>query len=353
MGGKQCAVLIGTMLGMLGMVGIIIFLIDPFYHYHSPWFGTEVYLYNTVYQTPGAARNLKYDSAIVGTSMSENYDTEWFEKAGWNTVKLSYSGARTDDYKAILTEIYKSSNTVENIVMDINLYQITGDATTQYTERPEYLYDNNLLTDIKYLLNKDVLGAALGRIIDRLEKKEGNWSNAYSWTEETLFGKDIMLADCLGTKKFLLSQPPNNTELEQYKKYCKENLANIICFIQDYPDTQFYFVFTPYSIMYWEQELISGQLENMLMLFDDCARTLLQYPNTHVYYFLDEEKIITNLDLYRDACHYHPSVNQYIAEAILNEDRKISLDNLATYIDNTYQIIMNYDYEKTWKENGL
>ena len=51
--------------GLIGMA-VLIFCVDPFYHYHDAWFGLPVVLENAVYQTCGAARNFSYDSVIVG-----------------------------------------------------------------------------------------------------------------------------------------------------------------------------------------------------------------------------------------------------------------------------------------------
>ena len=62
-----------------------------------------VIMEDAVYQTPGAAKNLEYTDVLMGTSMTENFHTGWFdEELGWHTMKLSYSGARSNDLKAIL-----------------------------------------------------------------------------------------------------------------------------------------------------------------------------------------------------------------------------------------------------------
>ena len=55
-----------TLLCGLLVVGLLCFMVDPFYQYHKPWFGMPVILDNAVYQTPGAARNLEYSDAIIG-----------------------------------------------------------------------------------------------------------------------------------------------------------------------------------------------------------------------------------------------------------------------------------------------
>lgn len=68
-------------------------------------------------------------------------DLLWIE-LGWDTLKLSYSGARTDDLKAILEQIYSREESLQNIVIDVNTYQLTVPAWTAYVARPEYLYND-------------------------------------------------------------------------------------------------------------------------------------------------------------------------------------------------------------------
>ena len=132
--------------------GCFVLVVDPFYQYHAPWLNIPVVLEDAVYQTAGAARNLEYDSAIVGTSMTENFHTSWFdEEMGWNTMKLSYSGARSNDLNAILEQISCREECLNHVVLDINEYQLTSEKWIQYVDRPEYLYDSKWINDYKYL----------------------------------------------------------------------------------------------------------------------------------------------------------------------------------------------------------
>ena len=115
---KKCFIkLIKYMLGIMIAGIFFVWLIDPFYHYHTPIGKVPIVLDTAVYQTAGAAKNLEYDSAIVGTSMTENFHTSWFDEVlGWNTMKLSYSGARSSDLEAIFGEISERKEPIKNIL---------------------------------------------------------------------------------------------------------------------------------------------------------------------------------------------------------------------------------------------
>ena len=74
---------------MLVLFGSIVYLIDPFCHYHMPWFGLQATPTNQVYYNPGIAEHAEYDSAIIGSSMVENFKVSWFDELfGGETVKL-------------------------------------------------------------------------------------------------------------------------------------------------------------------------------------------------------------------------------------------------------------------------
>lgn len=323
---------------------------DPFYQYHEPWFGLPVILENAVYQTPGAARNLEYTDAIVGTSMTENFHTSWFdEELGWHTVKLSYSGARSDDLKAILASIFSRKEPVRHIFMDLNDYQLTVPAWTAYAERPKYLYDNNKLNDIFYIYNRDVMAACWERILDALQGREDNIDLAYTWEDADDFGRENVLSRAKNVRMQLINGQPSNEPLEVKLSVCEENLDNIIPFIEENPDTEFIIYLPPYSMLYWEQVVLRDALEDTLEIYRYAIDRFLEYDNVAVYYFQNEEDIITNLDNYRDEGHHRPEYNRYIFEHIKEDKNRVTRENLGQVIQEMYEFARDYDYDAYWE----
>lgn len=343
-----------TLLIIFAILGTAVVVVDPFYQYHEPWFNIPVILENAVYQTPGAAKNLKYKDVIIGTSMTENFHTQWFdEELGWDTMKLSYSGARSDDLNAILHKVFSREESVNHIFMDINDYQLTSPSWTAYVERPEYLYDTNLLNDYHYIYNRDVISSAWARILDALQGVDNNIDTAYTWEEDSLFGAEIALAAVGGSKHEvgnMESIPPASSEsLEQKLATCQENLDNIIPFIEQNPETQFIIYFPPYSMLYWEEKKIGNNLESILEIYHYAAKCFLKYDNVTVYYFQNEQDIITNIDNYRDACHHRPEYNRYIFDCIKRGQKKLTEENLDSIILEMYQFANDYEYSIYWQ----
>ena len=85
----------------------------------------------------------------------------------------------------------------------------------------------------------------------------------------------------------------------------KANLTqNIEPLIQTHSDTEFVFYFVPYSILYWDQEVREGNFDSTIDAVDYAMGALLKYDNVRIYFFHNEEDIITNLDNYKDYSHY-------------------------------------------------
>ena len=57
----------------------LVIYVDPFFQYHAPlgWFPYLVD--NQLSQNPGMAKHMEYDSVILGSSMTVNFNTVWFD----------------------------------------------------------------------------------------------------------------------------------------------------------------------------------------------------------------------------------------------------------------------------------
>ena len=334
---------------------LVIVLIDPFHHYHAPWFGMPIVLEEVVYQTPGNATNLDYTSAIVGTSMTENFRVSWFdEEMGWDTMKLCYSGAASSDIQAIMNSVYDNGRQVEHILMDLNDYQLTGNPDAVYVDRPDYLYNKNILDDYQYVYNRDVFVLGAERVIASLQGQQSNVETAYTWDGEELFGKERVLEASRQTKEMLLRKMEEKAASRTVGKgdnpldVCQRNLDNIIPFIAGHPETEFFIFFPPYSMIYWEQVVIEEELEEKMAVYQYAIEQLMPYENVRIYYFQGED-FVEDLDEYRDATHHKPEYNRYIFECIKEDKKRLTEENHMEELEKVYQRAKNYDYELLWK----
>lgn len=329
----------------------IVYIADPLFQYHGPWLTGTPYLYAQVYQNPGLARNTSYDSALLGTSMTENFQTDWFdEELGWHTVKLSYSGARTSDIGAILEQIFQSNNDVKHLVMNIDWYQLEEDSSSCFVERPAHLYSDTVLDDFPYLLNKDIIKLSCQQLYRAFTGQDtGNMSNAYAWSAEdgVDISRDAVLRDCLVVNSAIVT-PVQPKDRESYMGNARANLTNITDYVREHPETDFTFFIPPYSIMYWESRMLDGTFELTLDVSQWVLGELLPYENVQVFYFQNCEDIITDLSLYRDSIHYNAAINRYIFDSIKTGNHRVSLSTYKEEVEKTKNLALNFDYESVW-----
>lgn len=335
---------------LLILIGGFDLVIDPLYHYHAPVGGTAPYLFNQVYQMPGVASHFQYDSAIVGTSMTENFRVSWFEEMGLHAVKLSYSGARSLDIRTVLDKVYESGNEVKYILMDVNDYQLTSDASQRYVEQPAYLYRNVWWDDTEYLWNNDVFWMSVGRVLEKLTNNQPKLDDAYTWEEPELFSAEIVKEGCREYVESLREKTQEGYDWQEEYANCEDNLNHIIPVIEAHPETEFVIFYPPYSILYWEEQVLSGRAEGILEIYEYSMNRLLKYENVKIFAFQDEEEIITNLDNYRDVCHHTPQVNRYIFDSVMSGNKEITADNIEAYFEDMRRMVSEYPYEVNWAD---
>lgn len=338
-------------LGMLVSMIAVILWMDPFFQYHKPLPGQAIVLRDAVYQTPGAARNLEYTDVIVGSSMTENFRTSWFDdEMGWHTLKLSYSGARTNDLKAILEQVFSGDRQVNHVLMDLNGYQFLVPAWTAYTVRPQYLYDNSIANDAPYLLNRDALHYSISNLVGYLQGKTDNLDSAYCWDENTQFSAEIAKKDWASRRQNYLSNPVAKEPTNIIPATFQENLDNLTPIILAHPDTEFLLYLPPYSMLYWEEACYSEMgLENFIGLYTKIVEELLEYPNVSFYYYQYEPEIITDLDNYLDSCHHNPQINRYLFEQIRAGEKRLTKENYQEALQEMYHFAKDYDYSRYWQ----
>lgn len=344
-----------AIVGFISLVAVIFLLIaglvicvDPFFHYHAPLEGFPYLIDNQLSQNPGMAAHMDYDSVILGSSMTVNFQTDWFrELMDLNTIKLSYSGAFPKDQSNIMQIIFEhKKDRIKTVFLGIDVITYTGDTKQTKYPIPEYLYDDDLLNDIKYLLNKDVI---LNYILRPMADPDPtDLSNVYaSWWTEEYYSKDWVLRNYSSPEKV-----EEETAADAYISAVEKNLdVNICPYIEDNPDTKFVIFFPPYSILFWNDVLQENHLQATMEEYRYIANRLNAYENVEVYFFPAEKEIICDLDNYADYSHYHPRYNRYMAECFadgknLVADQKENGKTIDEYLEEMYQIVETFDFQK-------
>ena len=64
---------------LLILAAALVIWVDPFFQYHAPLEGFPYLVDNQLTQNPGMAKHMDYDSVILGSSMTVNFNTHWLE----------------------------------------------------------------------------------------------------------------------------------------------------------------------------------------------------------------------------------------------------------------------------------
>lgn len=334
---------------LLVAIMLFVFVVDPLYQFRSPLFDMPVILENQIYQTPGAAKNLDYDALIMGSSMTENFSVNQFNRLmNTDMLKLSYAGAYTDDYKLISEQAFSGKNNIRYMIIDLNDFQLFMEPGIHYVERPEYLYSKSLPGKYKYLLNYDCFNMAVNRVLDGLTGTKSNIDTAYHWDNNVEYGTDALLPHYptyFDDYDEWLSNGKINLEITDEIK--TNILGNAECMgniISSHPETEFIVFYPPYSTLYWLGIVSKGQLDQRIYAYETVAKELLKYENVKFVSFLADENIICDLNNFRDECHYSPEISSFMCDAMVGNEYVLTEDNVSEYFDDLREFVLSYDY---------
>ncbi|MBE5799978.1 MAG: hypothetical protein E7321_08530 [Clostridiales bacterium] len=308
-----------ALLCLLGIVGAFVFIsavviaIDPFQVYHlATRYMPPIDNTTQVYANAGIVRNYEYDSAIVGTSVTENFRPSQMDALlGGRFIKLCTSAGTARNH-ALLMDLAFDTHDVKRIVYGLDVYSFIAGLDETGSEVPLYLYDRNPFNDAQYWLNRSVLGSFLPRCLRAWGQTQDDFirDSMYCWA-----GRDDYGLVALYNAQFSPVEPMRPID-ESIEKALANLNTHVIPFIVAHPQTQFDFFFPPYSAAEWSTMQAKGTLEGMLALRGLCYDMLSQYANVIVHDFAAREDWVLNLNNYKDTLHYGQWINDAIVEDI-------------------------------------
>lgn len=334
-------------IGMLGF-GAITYIVDPFFQYHKPVSGFPYMVDDQLNMNPGLAKNMDYDSILLGSSMTVNFNTSWFkEKMGLQTQKLSYNGAFPKDQSNIMEIVFDAKKDgVKSVFLGID--EVNYSANPQETKFPipKHLYDKNYLNDVQYLLNKDVMLNYIFRpALDPKDKSD--WDMIYKpWWQDEHYQKVLVMMyyEQAEIKEEALPK-------DYFVDAVEENLSKNICpYIEAHPETTFYIFYPPYSILYWNDVVRRNELDAVIRKYEYMTERLIEYENVKIFMFQDNEEIICNLNNYADYTHYHGRICEYMVECFANGTNLVTKENYISRLAEFKSFAASYDYEEIFKD---
>lgn len=328
----------------LVLIAVLVIMIDPFSRYHAPWFGLAAVETDERTSVVGLARNLDYDTALIGSSMSENFRRSWFEDGvfGNKCAKLALQGAHYGDYKPVLDAVLDHPGT-KNVVFCLDTY-LFADAAEAYPQTIEDYYVADVgLSDIHYLFNKSVVFDYLPKFLITNVREGYDNDNAYVWSDDYQYSKYAARFAYM-TERLLtpLPEKPYDAYFENADAFTDPFIEQI----RSHPDINFYLYAPPYSILFWDDVVLRGNATATICVLEREYKKLLECDNVRIFYFQDDKDIITDLGNYRDYSHYKEDINYYMYESMRDGMHEITADNYYDVLLDMYNFAVEYDYEQ-------
>lgn len=298
---------------LFALCAAAVFFADPFFHYHAPWFGLKAVQSDKEYQVPGALDHLTYDSLIVGSSVAENNDNSWYDESfDCTAIKAIRSYGATADLCWFLDRADETHPNLKYVFYNIDPSSLHGIPETMFAASgcPMYLYDRNPFNDVEYLFNRTVLFEKIPYMIVKSARGYDE-AKSYNWWETKTFSEEAARSH-FEIPEETAEEAPGDAD----KDRLTANIALIKAQVTAHPDTQYYFFFPPYSVLWWDYTYRTGDLAKTLYEEKACMEELLAFDNVKLFSFQADPDIVCNLDNYMDGLHFRPEINHQMCDAM-------------------------------------
>ncbi|MBR4668635.1 MAG: SGNH/GDSL hydrolase family protein [Butyrivibrio sp.] len=319
-----------SVLVILAVIAAIVFVLDPFYHYHKPWLGLKAVLHDKEYQCVGTLRNFDYDALLVGSSVMENNDNSWYDNAyNVKSIKAIRSYGATADLCYLMDVAYEDHE-IKRVFYNIDPSSLSASAQTTYesTGCPMYLYDSNPFNDVQYLFNKDVLLSKIPYQIANSYLGDYDENLSYNWAKWKTFYADLAISGYVRAK-----EAADMLEETYYQEELDANIALLTAQVSAHPETEFIFFYPTYSMLWWDGIVRSGERDAYIYNEIQMTKALLQYDNVRIFCFQNLPEVATNLDNYMDTIHFSPDINRLMLDKIIAGENEMTKDNYVEVIE--------------------
>ena len=340
---KRWAVaLLVTAAALLALCAGTVRLVDPFFHYHAPDPEGEVW-FDQRAQGAGLLRSQSYETVLMGSSLAANYRPFWFDVFyNTSTVKITFPNGGFREFGKALDYAYQKQD-VKRVIFGLDPNLLARSPAEEPDQLPDYLYDDNPWNDGQYLLNKDAAFRSAYTVLKKAQGETQTLQDAFVWDGNVFFSRELALAG------YQRPEPTGVTEpADAFLENSRANLAEVTNWLEEHPDTDFIFFFSPYSVLFWDKMDRLGETEAMLTMLEDTIRTLLTYDNAEIQFFMADREIITDLDNYADHIHVAGRVTYRLAEAMPTGEYRLTEENWREVLDDLRDFVVNYNFESIW-----
>lgn len=338
------------MVTFLGGAALLVFLMDPFFHYHKPWFGLEPVQFSHQYQVPGAVKHLDYDALLLGSSVTMSINSDTLDEHYKTTTVKAVGNLAPAPFLAQMLEDAFDTHDLKYVFYGLDVFSFYENPKQQiFPEEINYLTNKNPFDDVAYLLNGTILGEVIPDMLK--EYLSGNYCSglAYQFNANLASGPEYVLKSYNPALDHIVY---DERSYDFMYDEVEANLVRLENIVAAHPETQFEFFFPPYCITWWCRADKQNMYESYQYTLKRILERLFVYDNVAFYTTdFNNADVITDFYQYIDVVHGNTGVTERNALEIGNPDYQITPDNYEEALDKLDDILQVF--EEKVDEEGI
>ena len=305
-------------------VAVLMSLLDPCFRYHKWEFIPRLYT-QPYWQIPGILKQFEYDSVIVGSSTSQNFNLAVFRRElGVDPVKATASACYSHTGRTFAETAIRSNPKLKRIYYGLDLFIFFSPSDFDKYPLPGFLYDDDHRKDYCYWWNYDIAFIFLQdvqRDFVSLVRRDDICTNpdlmfAGNYLGDLKKHGRLAIVRSVQRNTFRQTSRIGEEERKNARRRFAENLDNnFVPLVKNNPSIEFVFYFTPSSSLNFADAKACDTLDLFLELRQTIAERLLAFPNVQLYDFQIAEET-KSIDNYKDMTHYVPGINDKMVKWI-------------------------------------
>ena len=312
-----CRLVVFTVFIVIGGAALLVYAVDPFYHYRSPSFYDKVY-YEVYATAPGLMRDEDFDTIMLGTSMVRNFYISDIDNAfHCKSIKFAASGGTMEDLKKMLdVAIAEKNGRLKRVILSLDIYPLNK--TEAHYKDFDYLYRKGHSEDYRYLFSRK----SFERMYYLLKRKwRPKRRRAHQTDRNRMFATDYegkphglqeIMKDAIHNKE-------KNHRLTSYNEEAyKRNLkTELLPMIDDNPQLEFIVFMPPYHIYTYCQSEEFNEADTLIKQKSETMKELLKHKNVQLFDFQSNASYMCNHDFFSDVQHFNNNAAKLLIEDIL------------------------------------
>lgn len=322
---------LGIFLTVILILSLIAFAVDPFYQFR---YEENHYFNNTAkFPGPGLVKNYEYDTLILGSSMTQNFDMELFrQELDAKPLHIGIGGMGVDELLAYI-RLSEETGKCENYYICIDQYMLT-DAETFKT--PEYLFRDDAVSKLCYLFSYEVwfrylpldavltAANALGVPLPAKFAQSSDIDLLANWENDFYYGRDVVIRNYMNNE-YGVSAVETEGLYERMTAWMDQLFESL-----PGEKERYHFFFPPYSVLFWCDAKSEGYFE----IYQEAKRYFLEkakYYGIEVFDFQAAD-CVYDLENYKDMTHYRAEINDWMVSCFADGTYLLDADTLDANI---------------------